>query len=923
MACRPQNELSPKHLSDFLADRRAAHPSTGLSWRPVIERLIVCGLLDKDFAKEVVTAPQKKLSRADNKKYHYLVLRNNQAARLSGINDEDITVYEKIAPPKTFFIGEYSSVYGRRTEFSPASLNENSLWRSSQLDFVSVENCEKSTSKYRAQSLQLLNFYLFDYLPWFFENHDSVFEYPSTPSTFLPHVFVTKSVVMDNLIDGDDSKKVYPCSFGLFLQKVIESNKTLKEPGNTVREALAVSRRYFDFIITRYAHVDGLDVSVNPLALSKKYLGKRRSKTAKATFPIIYWIQFRMFMKEYTKATLVKSARIILAELEGERGVDGVDDEARRLKRKLEEFLKLPGFEHLKNTNQLSLDASSPVNVNVNIALNDKFKFNIQDVEIPGDYPRVKTILLPGSLKKIDIPNYMNALIICVQSYAGQRSSNAGWIDTDNFDEHYAFTNQGNGSGVVPLRIATDKVNPNGLESQIREEVMWMLQFARELRSCNQDPSYTNPIPYQSNPKSPKGYFKPLLQLTPQNKDIHTNMAMFLIPFEDMLCENKVEFDTMLMWTPHRSSPQTHVVQRDKGEVSDDSEFKIFYPESGSIPDVNQAIPFTALRPKTLITPHSLRAQLAKVINLMTDDKELVRLYTGQTDTVIDYYTKPTSKDEVEIKELASDADNVANILEGQINKEDLESSIENRGYIPGFSMDPTALKMLHEKGGVGIALNYTHICPHDNSCPQEIVETIGRHNCYKCPRACMCTHHRVAIGVKIRQLADELSCIHQMLKDNLSDQEKLELHSRLEELYCQISHWKVRKDFIDANPEKFVVGDNAVAEYGKIQMDSFAKDIWARMVEANGAPSLQSHKLKMMAAKVSMTLKANMNRNKPLLGHSKLDEIDLNPVKNVVSQLNMLASLRNVPPEALLETAQHELAKLEENLACELRLVE
>ncbi|MCV5899895.1 hypothetical protein OFN63_27690, partial [Escherichia coli] len=66
---------------------------------------------------------------------------------------------------------------------------------------------------------------------------------------------------------------------------------------------------------------------------------------------------------------------------------------------------------------------------------------------------------------------------------------------------------------------------------------------------------------------------------------------------------------------------------------------------------------------------------------------------------------------------------------------------------IPFFAGSEIALQRLKEAGGRGLAINYTHICPFDNKCPDEVVAEYGRMNCHDCSAACITSHNAIAIG--------------------------------------------------------------------------------------------------------------------------------------------------------------------------------
>ncbi|TON99054.1 hypothetical protein CGH46_24655, partial [Vibrio parahaemolyticus] len=146
---------------------------------------------------------------------------------------------------------------------------------------------------------------------------------------------------------------------------------------------------------------------------------------------------------------------------------------------------------------------------------------------------------------RVDISNYQSLLILDVAAYAGQRSSNGANLCADTFDADYIPTEVDDPStSRVPLRVRTDKVRVEGLDSSIQEDVMILLRYANELRKTFVNKAFAEPIYYQGNEQSAKGKFRPLLQGTVNHTGIHPSMAPYVFMFEEWLTKHGIDFDT-------------------------------------------------------------------------------------------------------------------------------------------------------------------------------------------------------------------------------------------------------------------------------------------------------------------------------------------------------------------------------------------
>jgi hypothetical protein len=200
------------------------------------------------------------------------------------------------------------------------------------------------------------------------------------------------------------------------------------------------------------------------------------------------------------------------------------------------------------------------------------------------------------------------------------------------------------------------------------------------------------------------------------------------------------------------------------------------------------------------------------------------------------------------------------------------------------------------------LALNWTHICPFGNDCPNEVVRTIGRMNCHLCPKAISSSHHGPAIALKIKKLLDDVSDLNaQKLKENITAADLDSINYEITQKFRGASGWKVRMDVI--NKFGIAVGDrdDVVNRMKYMEPGTFKHSLWLRLKEAQNIPTLQSDKLK----RLSNRMVRKLNRIVPDLA-DMLDsiegEVEDDPVSFLLTSLQMVSDIKEIPLEELLE---------------------
>lgn len=909
------DEMTPQSFTDFWRQAQAINESSSPPWKQVCGFLESRGYLPNGWVDEtsilIMNGNKLPLSNA-----------NVSERLINGIRYESLRLVAKLvgsrpvhklvavyAPLKREAAVEIGGITlpTKTSKYKPEDLVGDDLWKRTQLSFVDLSSIERGTAKTRKGALSILNAYIFGYLPEFFKrNPDCLFEYPNTPSKFISSIFVKCDYVLDGIYkeqaEATGKRVVYPVPLPEFMTAMSRS-ETQRE-GSKLRDDLALIRRYFDDIITKYSAIDGTNLPSNPIPKFQHVGRKESSKTKKVLLDMRYWVLFRMFLKEVSKAMVVSVAKRLLLPINSKH----IDP---RLVEELAKFVtylcEMKGFEHLKSA-KLSETMFEPLCIHVDTAINmGDISANIGTVYFPKwEKLWMQTRKIGNDGATVNLLSYQRILILLVAAYAGQRASNAANLCADTFDANYHPTGTDDLTGsLVPLRIRTDKIHIGGIDSAIAEDCMLILQLSKRIRDCFSEEAFCKPNNYQGNEQSSQGAFRALLQTSALNTSFHPRMPAYLSMFEDWLKRHGYDFESQIFYAPLAASADQVDFSRRTGRELDVPSYFIRYLNFDNL------VPFTPIVPKSLITPHSLRAQLVTFISMATGDRDAVRLFTAQTDGVIDFYTKPNLEHAKVLGKVSSLS--VVSVTDTQLSRADVFKALgdaDSIGDLPFFASGAEGLQTLREVGGNELALNYTHICPHNNRCPSTIINTIGRMNCYACPLACVSEHHAIAISATIRVAVEDMREIKCLIDCSSSESEKQMLSSRLNDVVVMASGWLVRLRFIQSNKGRFVVnGVDGLASFEAVKESAVLNQLMARLKEVDGVPSLQSSNIKQHAKVIAGRLMVKISKQQlpDFLSHDR-DSALRDPVKYVVQNLLLLADLQQTTPEKLMHEALRDL---------------
>jgi hypothetical protein len=806
--------------------------------------------MGKRFAVNAVEAnPDESDSlsyRLSNDGFYHLV--GKAANRCCGLNGVHVSIKRK-AKDNSFSFGDYE-FNDDWVSYSIDSLKEtNSPWIKSQAEYIKSRH-EKGTKKQVGDSFQRLNAYLFNYLPYFFENNNVPYRFPDKISDFRNAIYVSPSdIITEHLYKSSDIK--FPLSI---IDWFKISHKDLKD--SVTKARISNVSGYFDFVKVKYLGIDDYELEENPLSSMdlKRIRGQGYKRSNKKLLQLEYWTLFTEFLQVVT-----------------DRLINDIEEEA-----------------------------STPKVSEISVKVNRDIEFGDIKIHI-GNLKDVDLKKCVIGAKSYPRPQVMLALLIMARS--DLRMANVMNLDVRTYDQNYDHFMEYKDSDFVELHVNTDKAKNSSFTSLLSFPTFKLLKRFVALRgSIHGVP--TSPIPYNGSEDSKWGEVLPILAATKTNNWDASILPSLLDAFEMEARKAGVNLGTETYYKPIFQTPKTFNTLLASQQRTASEQYCIHYQTGGSAF-------FTPIEKGSDVTPHSFRKTLDTYYSLKIGDKLTGKFFTGQTEGMVGYYREVTPEvfnqvmahtenislpDVIPVKEISKDED--------EIRRQLAEKGLTG---VKGFTMsavDSDINIQLSATNPSDIAINHTHICIYENNCPPEILDSLqGKKNCAVCPVSIGTPHDGIAIAAQIKYHVDNISDINELLKDeSLINAEKTSLMlARADELTLACS-WFVRHKFLVSEAEKhsnyYVLEDGGEKVRKKLKYmmsSSESEEIHSRLMETKSAPSLQSNKLKQTAARLSRKLVR-------IIENGDIDIPDVKPVEVALSLIGKVAAAHGIPESKLNE---------------------
>lgn len=334
-------------------------------------------------------------------------------------------------------------------------------------------------------------------------------------------------------------------------------------------------------------------------------------------------------------------------------------------------------------------------------------------------------------------------------------------------------------------------------------------------------------------------------------------------------------------------------------------------------------------RIKVKQTAHGCRSQVVSDRITMLPPN-LIGELTGHVDEAHVIYYAQVKESEINKHEKASADQMLEQIVKATINTQD--NSALKRGLVGddlgevitnfgGVSFEYytqtkvvggiTRLRELNEKSnfstkGISSALYFdtTHICPFNNKCPNDVLNTIeGFKCCGQCPYSVKTIDHIPAITSKIRKMTDSLNELQSIVNQCKERKEPQSNYSKISEersiIASEVSAWSATLHILSTMTEHLKSKDQWLTEkpeFLKKHLSQFKASneltlTLAKMADAECSATYMTPSLKAKMARLRKTLLVSTKNFEELL-HEPDDYQLLHEVKGIVSSVCALSGL-------------------------------
>lgn len=785
----------------------------------------------------------------------YYVYQDSEQKRCSGLIDVVITVKRTTSNTKISF-GDYE-FNDKWASYSLENLKGiESPWIKSQQEFIKTFP-EASTRKNVVAALQKLNAYLFHYLKYFFSNNDVPYHFPEKISDFKNAIYIAPSdIVTEHLYKSTSIQ--FPLSLIDWIKNIHEETSDAVTKGRA-----KIIASYFDFVSLKYRGIDGYEINENPMSNMdlKRIRGYGYKRSNKKLMQLEYWKLFSEFL-------FCLSERVI-SDIE-----DGVT---------------------------IPYAGRFSINVNKNIEFGESTIHisAIEDISLKRCRVAKRSHVQPQML-----------LAFLIMAKSGLRMANVMNLDLQTYDQNVDSLEPLDNNDFIELHVNTDKAKNYAYTSLLSVPVFKLLKRFEAIRDQIEGVPKT-PIHYGGSEQSKWSSFIPLLATTERNYWDAALLSELLHIFEIQTKNSGVDLGSELFFKPTFISPKAFSELRAAKQRTPIDRYCVHYTNG-------DAAYFTPLDIATHITPHSLRKTLDTYYSILIGDRATGQFFTGQTEATVGYYREATPEI---VNQVAAHVKNISlpsvvPVKKISRDEEEIRNQIARDGLsgINGFTfsaIDSDIDVQFSATNPSEIAINQTHICIYGNNCPPDILNSLnGKKNCAVCPVAIGTPHDGVAIVAQIKYHVDNIADINQQLLDkdlNSAEITSLKL-ARADELNFACS-WFVRHKFIVAEAEKHGIyhvlddGGERVKTKLKYMMSSSESDeIYSRLMETKASPSLQSNKLKQLAARLSRKLVR-------VIEQGDIELPDVKPVELALQLIGKVADAHGIPQNKLDELVKEAAA--------------
>lgn len=659
------------------------------------------------------------------------------------------------------------------------------VWLAAEESFIDHQSLEKA--KHLRLALGKLNLYLFVYLPlWILQNPTTKFRYPATPSKF------SGSVHYDCQTTPSPERPLSLCELFRAIG-YIESNGSQ-----------AKFRSFFNYLRDFGSELEGcsgISQPVRRLPASKKY--------SNVTKNVFTGEQLRLFIAYHT--ALHAGAEYFLSN-----------------------------SSHVKSL----VDRAKLLNAHVETA-------DLGFVPIMFHEGKISYIrrLHPETFHFVthDHASYYNPGSVIFTLFlleCGVRGQTLQWLDVDTYDRISQRLSR-ESLQLTTLWLNTDKIHKIPVIILTTMGNLWLLDDQRRWRELMINEvgvnGFEKKIFYDHEPKSHWGKILPLFAANPITGDPFTDgqytrlWNYHCLNFQTWLKETTTDSKPIVGFLPLRKKPAKTFFTWEEwvNKINPDD---VLIVQGLSTNKVYQG-DYCPVSLRAYATPHGARASFITDMSINLPP-EAVSLLTGQSLSTIIKYNKGHHLllDRLEgafnNRDTAWYLTNTFNpsfsmsdtrdMIEQSVKRGSLSSAIDKLGLnsfpTSNSPREMTGLKLIAKSKSLSLGACYTHICPYNFICPEQILKKfMGQKRCAQCPFAVFSTHNLPAIEAHRQKIAEEYQSTSKVFEKysasrDVSTAEINRLHEEVKSAAKDVISWMLVEEVLWAKIELQQEADQEIA---------------------------------------------------------------------------------------------------------------
>lgn len=649
------------------------------------------------------------------------------------------------------------------------------VWMSAEQSFFDYQRLEKP--RHAQLAIGKINIYLFVYLPlWLQQNPNSKFKYPESPETFTSSVH-------------------FNCTAPLTEDRPLSLCELFRELGYVENNGGQTNiRTFFDYLLKFGSDIEGchgVRQPVHKVPGSKNYAHVKKNVFTGEKFQLFIAYHYALDSASEYYFTNSSSLKAIFDKAIKEK--THVDTQ------------KLGYVPIIYHDGKITYITRIHPNSFSFVGHNYDYYYN------------------PGCVR------FSLFLLEC-----GVRGQTLQWLGADSYDRTSHRLSR-DSLQLTTLWLNTDKVHKIPIIIVTSMSNLWLLDDQRKWRRFMVDhvgiKGFNREIFYDHDPKSHWGKILPLFASNPvtgapfSDKQYTRHWNYHCLNFQVWYKDNTSDNVPIVGFLPKKNTTQGSYFEWEDWLNKIDSNDVLTLP--GSPTNNVYCGEYCPISLRAYSTPHGARASFITDMSINLPPEAVV-LLTGQSVSSIIKYNKGHHLLHDRLKGAFNNRDadwyltyqfdagfsmsNARDRIEDSQRQGILPKTIEDLG-LKSFQTSPspremTGLKLIATNRSLSLGANYTHICPFNFICPDEVIKKFkGVKKCSQCQFAVFSTHNIAAIEAQRQRLAEEYQSTWDIIDKyccnrDVSTAERSRLQAELESAASEVISWMLVEEMLWAHIE-------------------------------------------------------------------------------------------------------------------------